>query len=870
MTDWPSPSRWQELEPLLDATLERPPTERVAFAVQVTGGDLELLSDLSALLRDAALGTAPSLLDRSAGEVFSSLLRDDPEVVAAGVGAALAGRYTITRELGAGGMATVYLAHDLRHDREVALKVLHPDLGHTVGAERFAREVRLVTTLDHPHIVGVFDSGEADGHLWFTMPFIEGESLRQRISRVGQLPLDDALSIFREAADGLAFAHARGVIHRDIKPDNIMLSGGRAFVADFGIARALESGDEKLTITGTSVGTPAYMAPEQAAGEKQLDERVDVYALGSVLYEMLAGTTAFTGPSAQAIIVRAMTSDPQPIHPIRTAVTPALDAVILKAMSRTPADRYPTMAAFTAAVAVAAVSLATTPRSPWFQRPAARVALIAAAVGVVATIAILGVWGTTGGPPSLAVLPFENRSRDTTDAYLAEGFTEEIGNRVARVEQLAVLSNTAVRRVANADALSMPEIGRRLEAEFLMSGSVQRLGSRLLVSVELVRASTGERVWSERFDRAGSELPLLLHDIAVATATGMLGALDTSALALLAAPTENSAAYDLYMRGSRTRFDEGAQGLQQSITSFEGALALDPRFAAAQGRLAGVYARTLFWNVALPGMSADTVLARADVAARRALVLDSASADAWAGLGTALFLRARPDYAGAAAAMGRASVLDSMNPGIHWMRGQILRRLGDFPGAESATRAALSADPQFAQSYNQLAIMAYSGRRFEAARGLSDSAILLLPGQWQYWEIRARVNMALRDTAAARQDAESAIRLSPPSQHDYAVLVLAQTAAAAGDTTRARDLIKDVLRKIPATGTLVPRYYQSALAMIATGRRDDGLSTLERIQPRGALLWSYLILPSFDPVRSDPRFMQLLEQSRPPGAAVRP
>ena len=784
--------------------------------------------------------------------------------------AALAGRYAIERELGAGGMATVYLAHEAQLDRTVALKVLLPDLSHTLGAERFAREITLVKTLEHPGIVGVFDSGDADGQLWFSMPFIEGESLRQRIAKGGQLPLDEALSIFREAANALGYAHGRGIMHRDIKPDNIMLSGGHAMVADFGIARAVEQSGEALTQTGMSVGTPAYMAPEQAAGEKVLDERVDIYSLGSVLYEMLAGTTAFTGPNAQAIIVRAMTTDPQPINPIRTAVTPALDAVILKAMSRTPADRYGTMKAFADAVAAAAIAKDTRPA--WMRLSRRSTLLVAgvAVASVIATIAVLSVRSAVGGPPRLAVLPFENRSRDTADAYLADGFTEEIGTRVAKLQELAVTSNTAVRRLRNTESMSIKEIGKVLGAAYLMSGNVERRGGRLRVSVELTRASTGEQVWADRFDRAESELPLLIRDIAMAAATGILGKLAPDLVARLAAPTQNSAAYDLYLRGSRTRFHESAAGLQQAIASFEGALALDPRFAAAQGRLSGVYARALFWGVALPGMSADTVMAHAALAADRALALDSASADAWAGRGTVRFFGRTPDYPAAVAALGRAAVLDSTNSGVHWMQGQILRRLGDFAAAEAATRRSLVADPAFAQGYNQLSMLALSQRRLPEARSYSDSAIALVPDQWQYWEIRARVNMALKDTARARRDAEEAVKVAPPAQHDYAQLILAQAEALAGDTARARQRLEPVLAKVPKDGPLIPRYYQSVSALIAIGRRDEGLAVLERIKPRGAWLWSYLVMPGFDAVRADPRFVKLVDESRPPGAPRTP
>src|SRR5262245_11819594 len=225
----------------------------------------------------------------------------------------LAGRYEIEREIGRGGMATVYRARDTHHDRPVALKVLHPELAESLGAERFQREIRVAASLQHPHILTVYDSGSVDGYLWFTMPFVEGEALRDRLSRERQLSVADAVRISREVALALDYAHRRGVIHRDIKPENILLIDGQAIVADFGIARALDGSGEALTSTGTIIGTPAYMSPEQAAGDRAIDGRTDIYSLGCVLYEMLAGEPPYSGPTAQALIARVMTETPRPL-----------------------------------------------------------------------------------------------------------------------------------------------------------------------------------------------------------------------------------------------------------------------------------------------------------------------------------------------------------------------------------------------------------------------------------------------------------------------------------------------------------------------------------------------------------------------------
>jgi eukaryotic-like serine/threonine-protein kinase len=286
---------------------------------------------------------------------------------------ALADRYALERELGRGGMAVVYLAHDVRHDRPVALKVLLPELAASLGPERFQREIHLAARLQHPHILTVLDSGEAAGRLWFTMPFVEGESLRDRLRRERQLPVDDALRIAVEAARALNYAHKHGVIHRDIKPENILLTGdGSTLVADFGIARALGSLDDGLTQTGLAIGTPAYMSPEQAAGDKGLDPRTDLYSLASVLYETLAGEPPFTGPTAQAMAARRLTEPAPSVRALRPTVPPAVDEAIRKALAPVAADRFATAGQFAQALHVPATTTgAATVPSPVTTAPAA-------------------------------------------------------------------------------------------------------------------------------------------------------------------------------------------------------------------------------------------------------------------------------------------------------------------------------------------------------------------------------------------------------------------------------------------------------------------------------------------------------------------
>jgi serine/threonine-protein kinase len=266
--------------------------------------------------------------------------------------AALADQYRLEREVGRGGMATVYLAHDLRHDRPVAPKVLRPELGATLGPERFAQEIRIAARLRHPHILPVHDSGEAGGRLWYTMPFVEGESLRQRLAREGQLPVDQAVRIAAQVLSALNDAHAHNVIHRDIKPENILLEDGEAVVADFGVARAIAAaGEERLTETGLALGTPAYMSPEQASASRELDGRSDLYAVGCVLYEMLAGQPPFTGVTAQQLLARHALDPVPPLRTVRDTVPETLERTVTRALAKVPADRFPTAAAFALALA---------------------------------------------------------------------------------------------------------------------------------------------------------------------------------------------------------------------------------------------------------------------------------------------------------------------------------------------------------------------------------------------------------------------------------------------------------------------------------------------------------------------------------------
>src|SRR5437870_5976723 len=387
---------------------------------------------------------------------------------------ALAGRYTLTRELGRGGMGAVFLGTDLKLGRQVAIKVLPPSTRAYVGSARFQREVLLAAQLSHPHIVPLFEADEVEGILFYVMGYVEGESLAARIAREGPLPVEEAVRLAAEVGDALQYAHESGVIHRDVKPANILLSRGHAMVTDFGIAKLTEerAGASSATESGVVVGTAEYMSPEQASGAQRIDARTDVYALAAVLYEMLAGEPPFTGPSAQAVMARVVNEPPRPVRTLRPDLPPRVEQALAAGLAKQPADRPASARAFVEQLTRASRDQrrARAQRGAWTALGAA----VAVGAGVWAVRAWTG-GGAAAGPPgstSVAVLYFDNQSRDTTDAYLAAGLTEAIITRLGRIERLAVKSRNAVQRFRGAAVDDPAAVGEALGVAFLVSGRV--------------------------------------------------------------------------------------------------------------------------------------------------------------------------------------------------------------------------------------------------------------------------------------------------------------------------------------------------------------------------------------------------------------
>jgi serine/threonine-protein kinase len=575
--------------------------------------------------------------------------------------AALAGRYAIEREIGSGGMATVYLARDMKHERQVAVKVLRPELAAALGRERFLQEIKIAANLHHPHILALYDSGEADGFLYYVMPHAEGESLRDRLDRDKQLPLDDAVRITREVAGALAYAHSRGVIHRDIKPENILLESGHAMVADFGIARAVtEAGGEGLTKTGIAIGTPMYMSPEQASGERDVDARSDIYSLGCVVYEMLVGQPPFTGPTPQAITARKLSEPVPAMGVVRDTVPTRLEQAIRTALAKVPADRFTTAHQFADALGGASIGEAVSsgPAQPVPSVPSARRGLRWGVVAPVAAVVLaVGLWavlrdgaGDTRAAPgqpdtvrSVGVLPFADRSAGATQEYFADGLTEEVVMALSRVPGLRV-PGSASTFFFKGSTSELAAIAESLNVRSLLTGSVQRDAGRVRIRVQLLNAANGFQLWSEAYERRLEDMFEVYDDVARSIVSALQVRLGgRGGTVAQAPPTRSPEAYDAYLLG---KYHLDHRGIDSALTYLTRAVELDTAFVLAWSALADAHNLSSPATYSVEGVSGAAATAAAGAAARRALALDSLSGPAHSALAAVFDAQFRWDEAG--------------------------------------------------------------------------------------------------------------------------------------------------------------------------------------------------------------------------------
>ncbi|MDH3206831.1 MAG: protein kinase [Gemmatimonadota bacterium] len=509
--------------------------------------------------------------------------------------AALEGRYRIERELGEGGMATVYLADDLKHERKVALKVLKPELAAAVGAERFLAEIKTTANLQHPHILPLFDSGDADGFLFYTMPYVEGETLRTRMEREAVLEVEEAIRITADVAEALQVAHERGIVHRDIKPSNILLNRGNALVADFGIAGAVAlAGEERLTQTGSSMGTIGYMSPEQSSGEGAIDPRADVYSLGCVLFEMLGGRLPYVGPSVMSVLVQQATEPVPSLRALRPEIPAGLDDVVTTALAREPADRFASTAALAAALTGARAKRTS---------------------GTV-----------TGGSDKrlILVMPFTNLSRDPGDEYFSDGLTDEVITDLAGVSALATISRSSA--MALKGTTKPPsDLARELGITHLVTGTVRRVGDALRVASDLVEAGTDRTIWSQKFSGTMEDVfgiqEEISRQIVAALKVKLTEAEDRGVAEHL---IDDPVAYDCYRRACHLMYNWTPEGQERALQLVDEALGITGESAlllAMKGHL--------HWNLVNMNMAPrDEALTRASEFVDRALRLDPGSSSA--------------------------------------------------------------------------------------------------------------------------------------------------------------------------------------------------------------------------------------------------
>jgi TolB-like protein/tetratricopeptide (TPR) repeat protein len=653
---------------------------------------------------------------------------------------ALADRYTLERELGHGGMATVYLAEDLKHHRQVALKVLRPELAAALGPERFLREIEIAAQLHHPHVLPLYDSGEANGLLYYVMPYVEGESLRDRLEREKQLAIDDALHIAREVADALSYAHSHGVIHRDIKPENILLESGHAVVADFGIARAIDvAGGARLTETGLAIGTPAYMSPEQAGGEKELDGRSDLYSLGCVLHEMLAGQPPFTGPTVESLVHQHLSAEPPSVTAVRPSVPSWVAAALERSLAKTPADRFNPVALFGEAISPrmsttgepGASTSEAKPRPVWRRRGL----LGAAAVIVLVAAVLIGRRTVPLSEPenprtAIAVLPFQNQSTDEEYAFFAGGLHDELLIQLTKVAALKVISRTSVMGYSTQTRL-ISEIADELGVGTIVEGSVQVVGDRLRVSVQLIDAASDEHLWADRYDRTIDDAFAIQSDIAqrvVAAVGAALGSEEQQALT--AAPTADPEAYRLYLQGLEYSKRPGylRQNWEIAQEFLEQAITLDSTFAVALAELSTVHGKMSWFRF---DPSARRVAWQRELA-ERALRLAPDLPQAHRAMGIALYMGQRDWQAALDELQIALRGLPNDADVLAWI-GYTHRRLGNWDEALKALESVAELDRRNADVMSNLGGTLQFLRRYPEAIGAFHQALGLAPdvGIWR-------------------------------------------------------------------------------------------------------------------------------------------
>jgi serine/threonine-protein kinase len=775
----------------------------------------------------------------------------------------LAECYVIGRQIGAGGMATVYLAHDIKHDREVAIKVLRPELSAMLGAERFLQEIRINARLEHPHILTLIDSGETDGFLWYVLPYVRGESLRHKLTREKQLPVDEVVRIATQVAGALDYAHARGVIHRDVKPENILLHEGEAMVADFGIALAVhEAGGERISQSGISLGTPQYMSPEQAAADRAVDARSDVYSLAAVVYEMLTGEPPHTGATAQAVFAKLITERPTRIRILRETVPEHVESAVGKALAKVPADRFSNTMEFVAALRAPAVTASANGR----RRDLAAAAGIAAVVLIGTFVASWHPWRRTSvtsvsaaDVASVAVMPFKNLTGNPAYQYLSDGMTEEVIGQLTQVAGLKVISRSSAEALKNAH-LTTRQIADTLKVLNVLDGSLRLAGNQIHVTVALIDAKTDGYVWTSSFDH---DLTRDLTDVFAAEeaiARHVVDSLVTTVGARTSISrvvrTEHPKAYAAFLAGRALLYRRTRDALRSATEQFQQAIDQDSTYAPAYAGLASVYFLWVFYDY--PGIDRYEAYGRAWSLADRATLLEPDLADGYAARGYVMTRSwAPPDSI--SPDFKRALQLRPNAADVHQWYAQFLARQRRYDEGLDEVKRAIALDPVSPGVAVATGLMGLAARDYDLVKSAAARTMALEPSL-----LRAQAFDAIGDLLVGNASRCTTLNLGAYTA------VRALCLHSLGRTRDASQIV-DSLRTAFTAGiandsTFNPVITARGLAEYYawTGNAEESLKWLDRAFSISPLGEDYQLINSalYDKVRNNPHFKDGLETIR--------
>lgn len=734
-------------------------------------------------------------------------------------------RYAVTAELGRGGMAVVYRARDARHGRDVALKVMLPTVAESIGPDRFLREIETAARLQHPHIVPVFDSGSQDGRLFFVMPLIEGESLRARLDREGRLEVQEAARIVGEIADALAYAHGEGVIHRDLKPENILLNRGHALLTDFGIAQVKRHpGDAALTQAGTSLGTPAYMSPELAAGERDVGPASDVYALGCILFELLTGEPAFTGNSYEAILVKRFTSDPPRVRTLRPEVPAGLEDAVARALDRDPARRFPSARALAEALVAAG--------SPDSARRNA------------------------AGDRSIVVLPFDNLSPDPGDGYLGDGLTEELTADLSRIQALRVIARNSA-TAARQRTRDLKEIARLLDVRYLLEGSVRRAGNQLRITAQLIDGTTDAHLWAEKYGGTLDDVFEMQERISRSIVGELKARLTADEEASRGAPVTDSETYELYLR-ARHMLGQSLLRLPEAAPLLEEVMQRDPGFAPAYTALGSPLVISAFFGYIEPTSAWKTIESLAD----RALAANPRSGPAHA-LRAVVTTYRDWNWTEAGRLWQRAAELEPGANFDHVMYAFFRAFSGDRQAGIQAARECRRFDPLgFLGFLTEAVILTYGGD-YEPALPLAERPIALDPQFPEGYHIAGYIHLSKGEYARAVERLEQAMALS--HRASWPVAKCGCALVGLGREADARALLAELEERAATDPTICAPAI--ATLHLHLGDHDRFYQWLNRgLDARDPYALALGVENLWDPARHEPRYQDLLRRVGLPAA----